>query len=98
VEKSLEANVTLKGWRCSDGHPLRFWYEKGKQPDPVWNPKALETAGDRVATLVAHGANSGINAYGGYFLFTTPEKWKVSVFQGDQLLASVVFLVGRGDS
>jgi hypothetical protein len=94
VEKPLETNVTLKGWRCSDGHPLRFWYEKGSQPDPVWNPKTLETVGDRVATLVAYGANSGINAYGGYILFTTPEKWKVSVFQGDRLLASVVFLVG----
>jgi hypothetical protein len=47
-----------------------------------------------VATLEAYGASSGINGYGGYILFTTPEKWKVSVFQGDQLLASIVLLVG----
>jgi hypothetical protein len=93
VEKPLEGNVTLRGWRCSDGHPLRFWYKSGNQAYPVWNPKALETAGDFVATLEAFGATSGVNAYSGYILFTAPGKWMVSVAQGDQVLGSVVFLV-----
>lgn len=94
VEKPLERNVTLKGWRCSDGRPLRFWYGRSGLPfDPVPDVRALETAGDPIATLEARGPGSGINAYGGYFLFTTPGKWKVSAFLGDQLLAAVVLLV-----
>lgn len=107
VEKPLERNVTLKGWRCSDGRPLRFWYERGGLPFPVQyarddagnltmvpDVRAIETAGDPIATLEApRFPGSGINAYGGYFLFTTPGKWKVSAFQGDQLLASVILLV-----
>ena len=106
VEKPLERNVTLKGWRCSDGRPLRFWYERSGLPFPVQyaydaagnlmmvpDVRAMETAGDPIATLEAHGPASGINGYGGYFLFTTPGKWKVSAFLGDQLLAAVVLLV-----
>jgi hypothetical protein len=53
----------------------------------------METAGDLVVTLKALGSGRDVD-YPGYILFTTPGKWKVSVAQGDQLLASAVFLVG----
>ncbi len=93
VEKPLESNVTLKGWRCSDGRPLRFWYERrGAYPFPIPDVRALETVGDPVATLEA---GPGTNAYGGYFLFTSPGKWKVSAFLGDHVLASVVLVVSE---
>jgi hypothetical protein len=90
--KPLEADVTLKGWRCSDGHPLRFWYPRGNQAYPVWDPNALETAGERVVTFQALGT-SAASAFGGYILFTSPGKWKVSIAQGGQHLASVIFVV-----
>ncbi len=91
VEKPLEYNVTLKGWRCSDGRTLRFWYERrGAWPFPSPDVRALETAGDPVATLEA---SPGTNAYGGYFLFTSPGKWKISAFVGDEVFASAILVV-----
>lgn len=92
-EKPLVTAVTLRGWRCSDGHPLRFWYRTTGGYPSVVDARAMETVGDLAATLEPAGHDSIPIDYGGYMLFTTPGKWKVSVFQGDQLVASVVFLV-----
>ncbi len=55
---ALETPVTLQGWRCSDGHPLRFWYRQ--RGDPYWelqHGKTLETLGDVIATLEPAGVS-----------------------------------------
>jgi len=94
VNKPLETPVDVRGWRCADGHPLRFWYRGGVPFHSVPDVRAMETAGDLVATLKpVRYIDSWMGIGAGYMLFTTPGKWKVSVFQGDQLLASAVFLV-----
>ncbi len=97
LQLGLETPLTLQGWRCSDGHALRFWYRKSG--DPFWelqHGKTLETLGDLIATLEPAGVSEPGQpppGYGGYFLFTNLGKWKVSVAQQGQLLGSVVFLV-----
>jgi hypothetical protein len=76
---------------------LRFWYRKSG--DPFWeiqHGKTLETLGDLIATLEPAGVSGPDQVpagYGGYILFTSAGKWKVSAFQGDQVLASVVLVV-----
>jgi len=61
---------------------------------PFPNVQAMETAGDLVATLEpVRYIDSWYGIGSGYMLFTTPGKWKVSVFQGDEVVASVVLLV-----
>jgi hypothetical protein len=37
--------------------------------------------------------SAGVDDCGGYLLFTSPGKWKVSVLQQEQLLGAAVFLV-----
>lgn len=101
----LDMQVSLRGWRCSDGHPLRFMY-RNVRPLTFPNVQAMESAGDFVATLEPRGDRRlpvpcsalafnrcWIDIGSGYMLFTTPGKWTVSVFKGDELIASVVFLV-----
>lgn len=57
-QTALEAPVTMQGWRCSDGHPLRFWYKD--RGDPFWEiqHESLETVGDLIATLEPAGVSA----------------------------------------
>lgn len=93
---SLRAAVTLQGWRCADGQPLRFWYEGGVPLTSLPASEATMTrTGDLLATLPPQLTPSmgGRMSYPGYMLFTSPGTWKVVVRQDGKLLGSVVFLV-----
>jgi hypothetical protein len=95
VQRPLRAPIRLRGRRCSDGRPLRFFYRNaGDLRDlPQAGPAAdLERVGDRVATLAAGEPPTVVPALGypGYMLFSAPGKWKVSVHRGRRLLGSAI--------
>ncbi len=88
----LQSSVSLRGWRCSDGKPLRFWYKAGLPFAPIPNAAALEKSGDVLATLEPSGSRDGVPVgYTGYLLFTSSGKWNVSVSQQGHPDADVVF-------
>jgi hypothetical protein len=97
LREPLTAPVTLRGWRCSDGKPLRFWYRGGPVPLPS-NPasaKNMATAGDLVSKLEATEPPivSPTLGYPGYILFSAPGRWIVIVEQDGEAVGSSVFRV-----
>lgn len=96
VPTPLATPVTLKGRRCSDGKPLRFWYRAGVGDLPgAGSATELRQTGDLVAELqageppITHPALG----YPGYILFSSSGKWKVFVRQNGRLVGTVVFRV-----
>jgi hypothetical protein len=99
VRERLRAPVTLRGWHCADDTPLRFWYHReGDVPLPrnPASPGELERAGDLIATLRGEPTLSGIPGYSGFFLFSAPGKWVVSVSVQGQRVGSFVVNVTVG--
>jgi len=90
VVHPITTAVTMEGWECATGQPLRFWY---KECCPFASLPVAESqlavTGDLQAVL-APGASQG---YPGYMLFTRPGLWKVTVKQGDQILGAVILQV-----
>lgn len=69
--------ISLRGFRCSDGRPLRFWYERGSLPEqPPMTTQEMQSAGDAVATLepIPKGTD-----HTGYMLFSSPGEWVIRV-------------------
>lgn len=91
----LAAPVDLRGWDCTTGQPLRFWYHlDGNALFATPSQRSVTTAqlassGDLVATLPP---TSG-EGYPGYMLFTHAGLWKVTVDQGGRTLGAAVFQV-----
>ena len=80
--------LTLRGWRCRDQTPLRFWY-RDRLPFasvPV-SRRALETTGDLVAAFPARSVPAD---YTGYMLFSSAGRWNVQVRGGARVLGNVV--------
>jgi hypothetical protein len=99
IRERLPRPVTLRGWRCADGTPLRFWYRRqGDVPLPrnPASPGELERAGDLVATLSGEPTIPGIPGYHGYLLFSATGKWVVSVALRGQRVGSFVVNVTAG--
>jgi hypothetical protein len=99
IRERLRAPVTLRGWRCRNGTPLRFWYRPdGSVPlarNPA-SPEELRRAGDLAATLRGEPTIPGIPGYHGYFLFSAAGKWVVSVAVQGQQRGSFVVNVTTG--
>ncbi len=98
VRRPLRAPITLRGRRCSDGRPLRFFYRNvGDLRDlPQAGPAVdLQRMGDRVAALAAGEPPITVPGLGfpGYMLFSGPGKWKVSVRRGRRLLGTATIRV-----
>ena len=98
VHRPLRAPITLRGRRCSDDRPLRFFYRNtGDTRDlPDAGPASeLEHMGDRVATLAAGEPPITVPGLGypGYMLFSGPGNWKVSVRRGRRLLGTAIIRV-----
>jgi hypothetical protein len=99
VREKLPTPVTLHGWRCRDGTPLRFWYRpEGDVPlarNPA-SPQELERAGDLVAAVRGEPTIPGIPGYHGLFLFSATGKWVVAVAVQGQRVGSFVVNVTAG--
>lgn len=83
--------ISLRGLRCSDGHPLRFWYDRGSLPEqPPMTAQEMQTAGDAVATLepIPKGTD-----HTGYMLFSSPGEWVIRVSAGGSSLGNLAVKV-----
>jgi hypothetical protein len=97
LREPLTAPVTLRGWRCSDGKVLRFWYRDAPIPlasNPA-SPDELATAGEAVAKLEAIEPPivSPTLGYPGYILFSAPGRWIVAVQRKGKTIGSSVFRI-----
>jgi hypothetical protein len=95
--ESFATPITVQGWRCANGSPMRFWYHGGSPfaSVPV-TPQALASTGDSALTLQPTAATSTsglLLAYTGYMHFTATGTWKISVSQGGRQLGSAILRV-----
>ena len=72
--------IVLRGSRCGDGRPLRFWYDDGILPGPLppLTEQQMQGVGDLATSLVPTAANID---HLGYMLFSSPGRWEVTVTQ-----------------
>jgi hypothetical protein len=90
--RPLRTRLLLRGWSCSTGKRLRFWYERDRLPFtrlPA-TTEQLERTGSLVQVLPADRAVG----FHGYMLFTRSGKWKITVASPSARLGSVVVAVG----
>jgi hypothetical protein len=84
--------VVLRGWRCSDRRPLRFWYRNaylpfsGQVPDTV-----LASTGDRGLKVPLRDLRRRREAMTGYLMFSSPGTWIVKAYVGSRAVGAVVF-------
>ncbi len=78
--------AVLRGWRCSDGAPLRFWFSGQEIPRPA----TAETGSKRLTVRIAFLRR---NDYGisGYFMFWSAGRWVVEARDRGEALGTVVF-------
>ena len=101
----LQADLTLRGFECASGIPLRFWYPTRGEPryplaelGPA-SSEELRQAGSVVAVLhrARHAQptkrNGPLTDYRGYILFSQPGMWKVVVRRGTRVLGTAIFRV-----
>ena len=87
--------IVLKGWSCATSEHLRFCYHPGCQseiPDlgggRIYSTVDMKSLGDDPAVLPVREATGD---YVGDLLFWAPGMYRVSAYQEDRLLGSVVF-------
>jgi hypothetical protein len=91
----VSTSIVLRGWSCATGEHLRFCYHPGCQneiPDlasgRTYTADELKRLGDDPAVLPVREATGD---YVGGLLFWAPGTYRVSAYQEDRLLGSVVF-------
>jgi hypothetical protein len=90
--RRLRYPLTLRGWNCRDGTPLRFWYGPSEFPREGTPLTANQLR--RIGALTPLLPATKRVEFRGYMLFTQPGRWKVSVYRRAKRLGSVVVLVG----
>lgn len=98
VAKPFTKPLTMRGWRCSDGAPLRFamTYPFAFNSTPV--PSDVYAAAGEEAPLIepmsslSAGVVVGANAPP-YMLFTSSGKWVLEVREGTGYVGRTVLLV-----
>lgn len=94
LTEGLESPLSLQGWRCPNGRPLRFWYREGLPfTDVPVSRRALETTGDLIAPLEPYTRSVD---YTGYMLFTSRGTWDVAVLSHGRAIGHVVIEVVAG--
>jgi hypothetical protein len=94
----------LRGFECTTGRSLRFWYPTyGQASSPVASvpttSNELRRVGTKVAVLHRFGqagvavAGGARTDYRGYMLFAAPGNWKVTVRSGARVIGNVVIRV-----
>ncbi len=98
ARRQLEADVTMRGWRCSDRRPLRFWYHDPSRlvaPRNGFSEARLRRMGEPVATLIAGrpDTDNPVLTYTRFILFSAPGMWKILVEQRDDVVGDVTLRV-----
>jgi hypothetical protein len=72
IAQKAVSSAALRGWRCSDGAPLRFWFGNRELPQ---HPTA-RTGSTRLELRFADALRNHFD-WVGYFMFWSPGKWVV---------------------
>jgi hypothetical protein len=90
--QSKLASFVLRGWRCSDGRPLRFWFSNAQLPfHGRGSVQQLASLGSRHLTVRIADLRPGRYDLVGYVLFSSPGKWVVDVQGDERTRATVLF-------
>jgi hypothetical protein len=82
----------LRGWRCSDRLPLRFWYRSA--PPPFSGQVAdsvLASTGDLAVKVPLRDMRRHRWQMTGYHLFSSPGTWVVKAYVGSRTVGAIVF-------
>jgi hypothetical protein len=83
--------LTLSGWECGDGRPLRFWYQSYGAMGPL--PVRLSRAAPEGQLVVAVPPRAAGDDLLGYMQFSGPGRWSVEVRERAATLGNIVFIV-----
>jgi hypothetical protein len=92
--RPLRAPLTIRGWRCGDAVPLRFYYVHGSAVGIAGliarkhSPAVLEKAGQAQAYLKPYPGSHDF--WPGSFLFPTAGTYEVKLYSGGSLLDTAV--------
>jgi hypothetical protein len=86
------ARAVLRGWRCSDGRPLRFWFSNAQLPfSGRGSVEQLASTGSKRLTLrLAYLRRQHFDTVG-YVLFSSPGKWVVEARSLGRVLGTALF-------
>ncbi len=81
--------IKLRGSRCADNRPLRFWYDKGILPGPVppFTEQQLASMGDETELLKPA---PGGRAHTGYVLYSSTGRWQITLFDDTDIELGVL--------
>jgi hypothetical protein len=87
--------VVLRGWRCSDRLPLRFWYRNAYPPfSGGVSDSVLASTGDLAQKVRLRDMRRQRWQMTGYLMFSSPGTWIVKAYVGSRAVGSVVFDLG----
>jgi hypothetical protein len=90
AQRRIQRPVVIRGWNCTSGSPLRFWYRiQGglpfvRVPTTVAN---LRRTGSLSVTLGPWPARA---MWGGYFMFWRSGLWKVVAYQDGRKIGTAI--------
>ena len=86
------AYAVLRGWRCSDGRRLRFWFSSRQLP---WQGRGtaeqLATTGSARLTVRLAALRRLRSDTGGYVLFSSPGKWVIEASGEGHVVGTALF-------
>jgi hypothetical protein len=84
--------VVLRGWRCSDRLPLRFWYRNAYPPfSGQVSDSVLASTGDLAQKVRLRDMRRQRWSMTGYLMFSSPGTWIVTAYVGSRAVGAVVF-------
>ena len=84
--------VVLRGWRCSDRRPLRFWYRNAYLPfTGQVSESVLASTGDLGVKVRLRDMRRQRWQMTGYLMFSSPGMWIVKAYVGSRTVGAVVF-------
>jgi hypothetical protein len=84
--------VVLRGWRCSDRRPLRFWYRNAYLPfSGQVSDSVLASTGDLGLKVRLRDMRRHRWQMTGYLMFSSPGIWIVKAYVGSRTVGAVVF-------
>jgi hypothetical protein len=98
VARPFEKPLTLHGWRCADGVPLRFAWGYPFASNSTAAPSSVfEAAGEEAPVIEPPTSVPSSGSYGAkappYFLFASSGKWLLELRDGGTIMGRVILLV-----
>jgi len=90
--RSRTRRVVLRGYRCSDRLPLRFWYRSAYPPfSGQVADSLLASTGDLGLQVRLRAMRRQRWQMTGYIMFSSPGMWIVKAYVGSRAVAAAVF-------